>query len=290
MNMLGEAGADQYVATPLSRAWTDPRLRDGISFCFDFHGPIQQGLPSYLAAHGFKDPDDAKDSVCAEALGSDAFTWIAKHPGLLEAFKNHMAGYHIGRPSWMDDGFYPVQDRLVHGFRAGSDAVMLVDVGGATGHDLQELKMKHPHLPGRCVLQDQPAVIAQITRPPDGIEPMSHDFFTPQPVLGARAYFLHSVLHDWNDDKCRKILSQLVPAMTKGYSKILIHENVVPDEGAHWGMTSLDLLMMGVASARERPARQWHELVASVGLKISGIWTKDSACESLIECVWADDP
>lgn len=72
--------------------------------------------------------------------------------------------------------------------------------------------------------------------------------------------------------------------MTPGYSKILINENVIPDTGAHWQATSLDIIMMVDLAAKERTAQQWHQLVAPVGLKISKIWSSLNSVESLIEC------
>lgn len=85
----------------------------------------------------------------------------------------------------MDQGFYPVEERLGHDMRHDdNDAVFLVDIGGGLGHDLEELKAKHPDIRGRLLLQDQPEVIAQISKTADGIELTAHDFFTPQPVKG----------------------------------------------------------------------------------------------------------
>lgn len=68
---------------------------------------------------------------------------------------------------------------------------------------------------------------------------------------GARAYYLHSVLHDWDDASCVKILRNIVTAMQPGYSKVLINENVVPDVGAVWSITSMDWLMMALGAVRE---------------------------------------
>lgn len=95
---------------------------------------------------------------------------------------------------------------------------------------------------------------------------------------------MHSVLHDWNDDNCRKILSNIVPAMTPGHSKVLINENVIPSTNAYWEATSLDIIMMADFASTERTERQWHALVESVGLKITNIWTPQRGVESLIEC------
>jgi len=95
-----------------------------------------------------------------------------------------MAGYHQGRPSWMDEGFYPVNERLVPGIKAGKEEVVLVDVGGNVGYDLKESKSKHPNLPGRLVLQDRPDIIAKVADTDEGFEAMPYDFFTEQPIKG----------------------------------------------------------------------------------------------------------
>lgn len=90
----------------------------------------------------------------------------------------------------MDKGFYPVKERLESGTKEAKNEVFLVDVGGGIGHDLQELKKKHPDLSGRLILQDQPNVIDQIGQSLDGIELTVHDFFTSQPVKGKLGFSL----------------------------------------------------------------------------------------------------
>lgn len=112
---------------------------------------------------------------------------------------------------------------------------------------------------------------------------MSHDFFTPQPVKGAKAYYLKMVLHDWPDAQCREILNNLKPALVPGFSKILINEIVVLDQGADWFSTSVDMLMMIFHSSWERREKQWRELIESVGLKVTRIWPCGGAPEKLIE-------
>ena len=102
-------------------------------------------------------------------------------------------------------------------------------------------------------------------------------------LLGARAYYMHSVLHDWPDNLCHKILANVVSAMEPGYSKLLVNENVIQKTGAYWETTSLDLIMMQIGSG-ERTERQWYGLLESVGLKVIKIWTTKPGVESLIEC------
>ena len=74
-----------------------------------------------------------------------------------------------------------------------------------------------------------------------------------------------------------------MPAMQHGYSKLLINENVVPDVGASWWITTMDCMMMAMHAMYERTERQWRELLGSVGLRVVKIWTPNPAAESLIE-------
>ena len=104
-----------------------------------------------------------------------------------------MSGYRQGKSSWCDEGFYPVVERIGQGIN--SEAPLLVDVGGGIGHDLLELRTKHPELTGLLVLQDQADVIKQAGDPKNGIEVAVHDFFTPQPIKGMPQIRYLTVLH-----------------------------------------------------------------------------------------------
>lgn len=103
-------------------------------------------------------------------------------------------------------------------------------------------------------------------------------------ITGARAYYLHSVLHDWPDEQCLQILGHIATAMLPGYSKLLINENIVPDKDADWQMTGLDLMLMSLVSARERREYEWRQLLTKAGFQIIHIWSHINGVESLIEC------
>lgn len=66
--------------------------------------------------------------------------------------------------------------------------------------------------PGRLILQDREPVIAGVVAESRNqglpFEAQVHDF-TPQPIHGARAYYLNSVLHDWSDNECAQIFSRI---------------------------------------------------------------------------------
>ena len=137
---------------------------------------------------------------------------MQEHPEKLQQFGNFMAGYQAGRPSWMDLDFFPVEENLVKGLSTDDDAVLLVDVGEGMGQDLEEFHRKLPHVRGQLILQDTPETIERTANLDKSIEPIGHDFFTPQPIrgnvresikaqreifdillTGARAYYMHSV-------------------------------------------------------------------------------------------------
>lgn len=133
------------------------------------------------------------------------YDWMnTQSPEVLSRFNSHMTVYHKGRPSWVDDDFYPIQDRLVKGMRDDPDSVFLVDVGGSKGQDLEELLQKHPNIPGKLILQDQPEVVKEARPLPESVEVMGHDFLKPQPIRGK---FSLSMYHH------RLLRSEEVPVM-----------------------------------------------------------------------------
>lgn len=148
-------------------------------------------LPSHLRKTNLRNPTDGTD--CAFQLGYDTkehfFEFLGSHPIAAKQFNNHMSAYHQGRPSWMDAGFYDVPGLAEPATE--DNCVLIVDMGGSLGHDLSELRRKWPHVPGRFILQDLPAVIkqAQTMKLHQSIEPMVHDFFTEQPIKGKLASF-----------------------------------------------------------------------------------------------------
>ena len=272
---------------------------------FDHAGPSFFVLPKHLFKLQYKNPDDSSNSAfqLGHGIKDHYFEWMSQHPERSSQFQNHMVGHRIGQPSWMDPNFYPVNENLVNGAKgakAEDDAVFLVDVGGGKGQVLQDLHRKYPELPGKLVLQDVKGAIeeAKASDLNKKIVPMEHDFFTKQPVigmfadrtrshllmsLGARAYFMRSCLHDWSDPKAHDILTSLKSGLTKGYSKLLINENVIPDQGAHWLSTALDMVMMVNFSSSERTEQNWRALLESAGFRIIKIWTLEPGVESLIE-------
>lgn len=98
---------------------------------------------------------------------------------------------------------------------------------------------------------------------------------------GARAYYLRNILHDWPDNKCIEILQSIKAGMTSE-SKILIDEMVLPERGAPWRATQLDMAMSSCFAAVERSRAAWEDLLDKAGLKIMKVCRYT---EQLDDCV-----
>lgn len=82
------------------------------------------------------------------------------------------------------------------------------------------------------------------------------------------------MLHDWPDDKASVILSQIKEAMAPD-SVLVIDDVVMPETGATWQQTSMDMLMMSMLAAMERSEGQFRQLLQPHGLQIRDVWTYD---------------
>ncbi|MCJ1264483.1 hypothetical protein MMC22_004355 [Lobaria immixta] len=283
--IIEESGEDLWIASSITKALTIPGLAAGLNFSNDTYGPALLALPAFLKEINYQDPMISKRSAFQFAHGTTdtMFEWLVKHPEEHHDFDLTMRARREGQANWLD--FFPLEERIVHGFQTKDDAVLIVDIGGGLGQVIESILDKYPDLKGRCILQDLPETIKRIESPRTGLEPMAHDFFLPQPIKGARAYHLKSILHDWPDHQCKIILERTVAAMEKGYSKIIINETVLPNKGVNLNCAHRDLRMMILLGAMERTEKQWRKLLGSVGLTIEKIWTAKQDDESIIEAV-----
>jgi len=109
------------------------------------------------------------------------FDFLNERPKRLSVFNTFMEGQRLGRIPWFE--YYPVESSLYDGL-ISDDAVLIVDVGGGRGHDLEAFKGVFPRQRGRVIVQDLPNTINEIDYLAPGVESMRFDFFTPQPIKG----------------------------------------------------------------------------------------------------------
>ncbi|KAE8373714.1 S-adenosyl-L-methionine-dependent methyltransferase [Aspergillus bertholletiae] len=278
----------EYLPTALTKEMTQ-RTSIGVveSLFLEFLPGIQK-VPEYLQVIGYKNPEDPFFAPLqyAHNVKKDGFLWLCENPAALTRFNAFMEGQRADRPHWAD--WFPVPDQILAGAHKGSDGPLLVDIGGGRGHDLLGFKQRFPDAPGRLVLEDLPAVIEEARSALDlkgnGIDMVPYDFFAQQqPIQGARVYYFRNIFHDWSDDKARLILKNLIPAMERGYSKVLLEDYIIPDKNARAleGMT--DIAVMVFCSGLERTRQRFTNLLESGGLKVTKFWTREANGQGIIE-------
>ncbi|KAL9110850.1 MAG: hypothetical protein Q9227_004650 [Pyrenula ochraceoflavens] len=214
---------------------------------------------------------------------------LSEKPASMQGFGTLMSTW--GEQHQQLHHLYPVQEHLAVGFDTSSDndPVFFVDIGGGLGQRSIALKQALPNLPGRFIVQDLPSMLEYAPNL-DGIEFMAHDFFMPQPVKGARTYYLRQVLHDWPTPTCHTILKHLHSAMLPAYSHLLIHEQILPPPHdaskitSKWAATQ-DVCMMSLLGAAERTEAEWREMVEGAGLRVVKVYeAEDGVSEGVVEC------
>ena len=253
LGYLKQTAVTKWEPTSLGRSLNVPALRDWLIAHFDQRMVICGAFPNWLRKRGYKTTGAIDDNVTTETLGAPIWTWYENNLKDNAVFDSAMS-IQESFPRGMKPP-YPFS-RDTDGLRMDSDAVALVDIGGGFGQAIKKLREEYPNLKGRFILQDLPKTINQINvakAMTQGFEPMVHDFFNPQVIKGAKYYHLRRVLHDWNDGPSIKILEATRSAMkdTPDYSRLLIHESVLPDVGCGYIEAMLDIMMMQLVDGME---------------------------------------
>ncbi|KAH6712302.1 O-methyltransferase-domain-containing protein [Leptodontidium sp. MPI-SDFR-AT-0119] len=204
MDIVDETGEEQYSASPTTVALASATWTGAVRFLHDTLTPAYAKLSEYYHNASFLPPEK---TAIEYATGTDFWKFINQRPTLRQHFLVYMRGRKDGNPRWLD--YFPVTTQ-VDDLSTAEDAVTLVDIGGNLGHDVKLFRERCPDIPGRVVLMDLPEVVRGNTDPLDGVEKVEYDFFTPQPVIGAKFYMFRSICHDWPDEACLKFLSNTV--------------------------------------------------------------------------------
>ena len=120
----------------------------------------------------------------------------------------------------------------------------------------------------------------------------AHDFTHPQPVRGADAYLLRMILHDWPDGEATKILRNIIAAMDKADSRLLIMDTVLPMSGSvpvsvERIVRVRDLTMAQAFNSKERDLDDWKNLLAATDprLRLVGLVQPFGSTMSVLEVV-----
>ncbi|KAF9636977.1 putative o-methyltransferase protein [Lasiodiplodia theobromae] len=267
---LVEVDEETYAQTPFSTLLTNPDLAATYKHIMDEGWPSIAFMTPYFRANGWKQPIDTTNNpyTFAHRTGSkEMWAHIAQFPDR-QANSNRAMKARSFDGVW-SIGLYPFAERLAElsSPSDNDDTPLVVDVGGGAGHTSKTIRELCAGVKGRIVLQDRAEVVEDAPKI-EGVVSMPHDFFEPQPVKGARIYYLRRILHDWADPSCVAILRHLAAAITDPESsRIVIAEQILPTKGVPAESAMIDMLMMTFTGC-ERTEKQWEELLAQAGLKL----------------------
>ena len=206
-------------------------------------------------------------------FGMGIFEYLTQHPEIGESFNKVM----VKCTAAMSESVLTAYD--FSPFRT------IVDVGGGFGALLTSILKKHPGIDG--VLFDIPSVIqgAKEQLEKEGLlkrcNIVAGDFFDSVPQ-GGDLYILKSIIHDWDEANCLRILKNCNKAMGKR-GKLLLVEWILPEiiDNAI-NAVNLDLTMLMVSGGQERTEEEYRALFDSAGFQLDLIIPTPSG-KSLLE-------
>ena len=191
------------------------------------------------------------------AHGRPLFEYIAQDAEAAASFNDAMSS-HSGRDA---EGVIDAYE-----FAAGET---IVDVAGGHGTLIAKILAAAPGTTG--VLFDLPRVVSgagEVLRAQgvaDRCEVVAGDMFESVPA-GGHVYMLKRALHDWTDEQATAILRNCRAAMNDR-GRVLVIEMVVDPGPGGPPAKFYDLMMLVVASGRERTEAEYSQLFAAAGLR-----------------------
>jgi hypothetical protein len=217
--------------------------REYFQFMIDQSGPFYK-LPEYFRTHKQEHLYDLKKSPYAWAVGLEGkgyYEAISSDPKKLHNFNFTMAASEKVIPIL---GMFPWAS-MKEEVEADPTRAFAVDIGGGRGQLLKAIQKEAPNGFGaKMILQDRPDVLASLTAEDiPGIEKMSYDFFTPQPVKSmtfpasasrlispdAHLYLMRHVLHDFYVPVCKELVKNVASAMGPS-SRFIIADMIMPEK------------------------------------------------------------
>ncbi|XP_020224403.1 isoliquiritigenin 2'-O-methyltransferase [Cajanus cajan] len=171
-------------------------------------------------------------------------------------------------------------NKILETYEGFEEISLLVDVGGGIGQNLNMIISKYPSING--INFDLPHVI-QNAPIYSGIKHLEGDMFKSVPK--GDAIILKTVLHNWSDEKCIKILSNCYEALPQN-GKVIVIEVIVP-EAIH--STDLDKMVTGfdnvmlLNGGTERTEKQFENLCNHSGFSHFQVATRVFSTLAVIE-------
>ncbi|CAN1220085.1 Probable O-methyltransferase 3 [Linum perenne] len=138
----------------------------------------------------------------------------------------------------------------------------IVDVGGGTGVTAAAIAKAYPVV--KCVVFDLPQIVENLKMEEVGnLAVVGGDMFE-DPIPAADVW----ILHDWDDERCVKILKRCREAVLPSNSeagKVMIIDMVVDTKELSQVQLCFDMLMLATFNGKERSEDEWKSLFDAAG-------------------------
>jgi hypothetical protein len=269
LGLVEEKQNDQFALTPLGetlRADVPGSMRDIA---------IANAAPGHWLPWGAMDQViRTGERATKTVLEMEIWEWYAQHPDEAVAFSRAMTN----TSAIIAEDVAKTVD--LSGRR-------IVDVGGAHGTLLTKVVTRSKD--SRGVIYDLGHVVDSAKKViasqnlSDRIECVAGDFFKSVPA--GQAYLLKHILHDWNDDECRTILSNCSKSADAN-ARLVVVELVLPEDRSPSRAALMDVNMMVLLTGRERTLSEYRDLFSKSGWKFERAHALETG-HSILEAVRA---
>ena len=152
----------------------------------------------------------------------------------------------------------------------------VADIGGGFGHLAVALLEKYPTLQAAVVDVPDLIPVAKERFPvkdpavANRLKYVGGDMFDSVPP--ANVYIMKHIIHDWEDEKCIKLLENCHRSM-QGEGRVICVDSVLPRMGDVAGTPAklLDINMLVFITGKERTEDQWNHLYRAAGFEIRSV-------------------
>ncbi len=217
------------------------------------------------------------ESQAQVLFGEDYFSFLASHPEERGVFASAMRDL---------TNLIVEEARRIVDFGSAQE---ILDVGGGNGSFLLRLLGNAPDARGSILERPEVADLARQAAAQAGLasrfDAVAGDFFEAVPP--ADYYILKLILHDWDDDRCRRILANCRRSARAG-SRLLIVEALIGEavaggDGLDLG-AMMDMTILTLVPGQERRLSEYDALLDSSGWRREVIVSTRSMY-SLVEAV-----
>jgi predicted transcriptional regulator len=221
------------------------------------HYAIWKHLPAMIK--------EGKQNAFVREFGCKLFEYRDKNPSYEEVFNQAMSSYSSAQTNWVLDALDKYDFSNIH---------HICDIGGGTGHLLGNLLVKYPHVKGtvlelESVINKEESLLASKLGVSERCSYVSGNMFdnsSNSQLPSADAYIMKMILHDWSDEECVRILSNVYRSSPK-HARLFIAEHLVPSPEIPHFSKLFDIHMMCAASGKERTVDEYSALLAQSGWK-----------------------